>query len=331
MTDSTPPLTFRHIQRAAERLADHAFTTPLLSNPTLDEFTRAHVLLKAENLQRTGSFKFRGAYNRLVQLSADQREHGVVAWSSGNHAQGVAAAGQLLEIPSTIVMPRDAPAIKIEGTRKLGASIVFYDRATESREAIAREIVSDTRAVLVPSYDDYDIMAGQGTCGLELFQQYKQRSTNNASPLERVLIPCGGGGLAAGVGTAIKHLTPSTEIELVEPAPCNDHQRSMASGERETNPSAAFTICDALLAPTPGALTFPINRQQVTRARTVTDAEVSDAMKFAFDELKLVLEPGGAVGLAAILAHPDQFRGQSVAVILSGGNVDPGTFAAATV
>ena len=316
-------LTPDSVRQAAARIDGVAVRTPLLRSPALSAVCGAEVLLKAENLQRTGSFKFRGAYNRLVQIPASRHAAGVVAWSSGNHAQGVAAAAQLLNLPATIVMPHDAPGAKILGTQSYGAEIVSYDRYRESREEIATRLAEERGAVLVPSYDDYDVMAGQGTCGLEMVAQARSRGLE----LDAVLICCGGGGLAAGMGTAIRDLSPATDLYLVEPVGFDDHARSLASGSRERNDVAARSICDALQAPTPGALTFPINQHQVHAALSVTDDAVRDAMRFAYGELKLVVEPGGAVALAALLTSQDRFAGRTVGVVISGGNVDAALFA----
>ncbi len=316
-------LTLAMVRAAATRLAGHAVLTPLLRPPALAARTGADVLLKVESLQRTGSFKFRGAYNRLAQLTAEQRSAGVVAWSSGNHAQGVSAAAQLLGVPATIVMPHDAPATKLAGTRAYGAEVVAYDRYTESRENIATELARARGAVLVPSYDDYDVMAGQGTCGLELVEQAAALGIT----LDAVLICCGGGGLAAGVGTAIRALSPSTELYTVEPAGFDDHARSLSSGRREHNAGDARSLCDALLAPTPGALTFPINQRLLNGALVVSDEAALEAMRYAYGHLHLVLEPGGAVALAALLQDALPVAGRSVGVVISGGNVDPALYA----
>ncbi len=311
------------IRRAGARIRDCAWRTPLLSNALLDARCGATVLLKAECLQRTGSFKFRGAYNRLAALSPAEREAGVVAWSSGNHAQGIAAAAALLGVRAAIVMPDDAPALKLANTRSYGAEVLLYDRQRESREDIARNLAKARGAVLVPSYDDPYIIAGQGTVGLELAEQ----ATALEERLDVVLVCCGGGGLTAGMAIALESLSPATRIYTVEPAGFDDHQRSLQSGRREGNDPAARSICDALLAPMPGALTFPINRQLVTGGLAVSDDEVRDAMRFAFEVLKLVLEPGGAVALAAMLSGRIELAGQTAAVVLSGGNVSAAHFA----
>jgi threonine dehydratase len=313
------------IHAAAEKLAAVAVETPLLQAPALDRRTGGHVLIKAEMLQRTGSFKFRGAYNKISRIAPALRHKGVVAFSSGNHAQGVAAAAQLLNTPATIVMPADAPAIKIENTRGYGASVVLYDRDTGDREAVAAEIVARTGATLVRPYDDPDIIAGQGTIGLELVRQAEALGCR----LDLVLTPCSGGGLMAGCATAVKALSPQTRLMTVEPQDFDDMARSLASGHRQTNKPGRRSICDALMSPTPGILTFRINQRLTEAGLAVSDAEVQQAMAFAFRELKLVVEPGGAVPLAAVLSGKVEAAGQTIALVLSGGNVDAATFTAA--
>lgn len=309
-----------NIEAAAARLAGIAVKTPTLQSAALDQAVGAACFIKAETLQRTGSFKFRGAFNRLVQLADAQRAAGVVAWSSGNHAQGVAAAAQLLNMRAVIVMPKDAPAVKLEKTKAYGAEIVLYDRYSEDREAIGKALAHERGAVLVPSYDDVDIIAGQGTVGLEMAAQAGQA-------LDMVYVCCGGGGLSAGIAAAFDALSPSTQVYAVEPAEFDDHGRSLASGRRETNAVGARSICDALLTPSPGALTFPINQALLAGALKVTDDEVKAAMRFAFSDLKLVVEPGGAAALAALLSGALDVRGKRVGVVLTGGNVDPAVFA----
>jgi threonine dehydratase len=311
------------ITAAADRISAEAVRTPLLSSPALDRELGATVLLKPETLQRSGSFKFRGAFNRLAALDAAERAAGVVAWSSGNHAQGVAAAAEILGIKAAIVMPADAPAIKVANTRAYGAEVIFYDRYTESREAISFALAKARGAVVVPSYDDPYIIAGQGTVGLEIAEQARAAGLS----LDLLLCCCGGGGLIAGTATAIRALSPATQIWSVEPAAFDDTARSLAAGHRLSNPADARSICDALLAPEPGELTFPINRALLAGGLSVTDAEVKTAMAYAFRVLKLVVEPGGVVALAALLSGKMDVAGKKVAVVLSGGNVDPGQFA----
>jgi threonine dehydratase len=318
-----PLVTIDDILEAARRIAPAAIRTPLIENPVLNDRCGRRVLVKFEGAQRTGSFKFRGAYNRLSRIAPEARAAGVVAWSSGNHAQGIAAAAALLEMPATIVMPSDAPAIKMANTRALGAGVVLYDRYTESREEIATMIAATRGAVLVPSFDDPDVIAGQGTAGLEIVEQV---AAIGVTP-DLLLCPCGGGGLIAGVATAVKATLPDIALYAVEPTGFDDTARSLASGRRESADPAARSICDALLAPMPGALTFPINRALLAGGIAVTDDQVRAAVRFAFETLKLVAEPGGAVALAAALhGLSPQGDGPMVAVI-SGANVDADVFA----
>ena len=311
------------IQDAADRLAGHAVLTPLLNSPALDERLGGEVWIKPESLQRGGAFKFRGAYNRISRLSEDERQRGVVAFSSGNHAQGVALAARAVGCPALIVMPADAPAVKVAATRDYGAEIRFYDRFTEDRIAIADQIAAERGCVVVPSYDDPHVIAGQGTLGLEIAQQAAQQGAR----LDLVLCCVGGGGLIAGTGTAIKALSPTTEIWGVEPVGFDETRRSMISGRRETIDKDARSICDALLTPIPGELTWPINQANLTGIVAVTDAEVAEAMRYAFSMLKLVVEPGGCVALAAALAGKIDVRDKTSAIVLSGGNVDPALYA----
>jgi threonine dehydratase len=314
--------TMQDIEATAYCINAHIIRTPLLQCAALDAEAGGHFFLKAECLQRTGSFKIRGATNRLLRLSDTQRRKGVVAWSSGNHAQGVAAAAQLVGTTAKIVMPSDAPQAKIDGTKELGADIVFYDRATEDREAIGHRIAEDEGRVLVPSYDDADIISGQGTVGLEIVEQVNELGVS----LNEVLVPVSGGGLIAGVGLALKHYCPNARLYAVEPEGFDDHRRSVASGQRETNPSASGSLCDALLAPSPGALTWAINQTQIDGGYAVNEEDVLSAMAFAHQHLKLKLEPGGAIALAAALNGTHECQGRNVAIILSGGNVDDVTF-----
>ena len=303
---------------AAERIAGHARHTPLLAATPLDGITGGRVLLKVETLQHTGSFKFRGAYNRLAQLDAAQRAAGVVAFSSGNHAQGVAAAARLLGVPATIVMPSDAPGVKMRNTLALGAEVVTYDRQRESREEIAARLAAARGAVLVPSFDDPDIIAGQGTVGLEIARQAAELGMQ----IDDVVVCTSGGGLVAGIALALRALSPGTRVWCAEPAGHDDYRRSLASGQREFNAPGTRSICDALLAPSPGELTFAVNRDLLAGGVVATDAQVRDAVACAARVLKLVVEPGGAVALASVLAGALDARGRTVAVVLSGGNID---------
>lgn len=317
-------VTLPDIEAAAARLAGHAIETPLIESHALNERLGRRVLIKPETLQRVGAFKFRGAYNRLAQLSPQQAQTGVVAYSSGNHAQGVALAARLLGIPALILMPSDAPTVKIEATRGYGAQVQLYDRLTENREALAATVAAERGAVIVPSFDDRDIIAGQGTIGLELVRQAAARGAE----LGVVAAPIGGGGLMAGLSTTVKALSPSTAIVGVEPEGFDDTLRSLQKGERINIKPTTRSLCDALESPAPGELTFPILQKTVADIAVVSDAEVAEAMRYAFAVLKLVVEPGGAVGLAALLAGKVKIGTEGAAgLVLSGGNVDPELFA----
>ncbi|ESR24236.1 threonine ammonia-lyase [Lutibaculum baratangense] len=316
---------FDDVRRASERLSGEAVRTPLVRSAILDERAGRPVLLKAEVLQRTGSFKFRGAYNAIASLDADARAKGVVACSSGNHAQGVAEAARLFGVRATIVMPADAPALKVARTKRSGAHVVTYDRVNESREEIALRIVAETGADFVPPYDDRRVISGQGTVGIEIAEQAEALGLDPA----RILVPCSGGGLSAGIALAAEALMPWARVTTVEPEAFDDHARSFRSGEREGNTARSGSICDALLADRPGEITFAVNRPRVPSGLAVSDDEVRTAMRFAFEELKLVVEPGGAVGLAAVLAGRLDEGPQPVVVVLSGGNAGPSAYAEA--
>lgn len=311
------------VEGAARRLEGIAIRTPLIESPELNERAGGRVLLKPECLQRTGSFKIRGAYNLLSQLTPEQAARGAVAWSSGNHAQGVACAGKLLGIRTAIVMPEDAPRAKLDNTRRLGGEVITYDRYTGDREAIARKIAAERGAEVVPSYDHEHIMAGQGTVGLEIAQQSE---VLGALP-DQVLICCGGGGLTSGCTVALTAKIPGIQVHTVEPQNFDDTARSLAAGKRlEVDPDAR-SICDALQAHTPGALPFEIMSKLNAPGLVVSDAEVRGAMRFAFRYLKLVVEPGGAVALATVLSRKIDTAGRTTAVVISGGNVDVDLFA----
>ena len=316
------PLTFEDVQDAARRLDGHAVVTPLLRNDALDEAVGGRVFVKAECLQRTGSFKFRGAYNRLCRLTEDERPAGVVAFSSGNHAQGVADAARLLEMPAVIVMPSDAPRVKLQATRGMGAEVVLYDRMTQSREAIAAKIAEERGAVVVPAFDDFHVVAGQGTAGLEAVRQLEDAGVS----ADVLLCPASGGGLLAGVNLVFETLSPETMAYVVEPEGYEDHALSLAAGEPTAIKPGRMSLCDALMAPRPGDIPFAINKRRLKGAFAVSDDEALAAMAFAFRHLKLVLEPGGAVALAAVLTHKLELEGRSALVIASGGNVDPNVF-----
>src|SRR5262245_18234799 len=320
--DNTILPTATDIEAASKRLAGVAVRTPLVHSPVLDDAVGARVFLKAETLQRTGSFKFRGAYNKIYSIPADQRAAGGVAYSGGNHAQGVAAAARLLGMRATIVMPADAPKAKRERTLALGAEVVPYDRHNEDRAAIAEKIVEDRGATLVPPYDDPLIIAGQGTIGVEIVEDLALLALKR----EVDVVGASGGGLAAGISLGVKAKVPSAKFYVVEPEGFDDTLRSFASGKREANARMSGTICDALMSNTPGELTFPITRELIGQGTTVSDAEVGHAVRFAFRELKLVVEPGGAIGLAALLAGKIKIDGKIVVGVLSGGNVDTDLF-----
>ena len=306
------------IQRAAERLRGKVVRTPLLESDWLNNSLGGRVLFKAECLQRTGSFKIRGATNKLSSLDENERQRGVVAYSSGNHAQGVAAAAKLMGISARIVMPRDVPEIKLANTRAYGASVVLYERETEDREAITSDIARQEGLGIIPPYNDELIIAGQGTVGLEILQQLQQDTIR----ADAILCPCGGGGLIAGVATAIKSSMHEIEIFAVEPQGFDDTRRSLLAGERLANTPGMRSICDAIVTPTPGALTFEINQKLLAGGLAVSDIAVVEAMVTAFTRLKLVVEPGGSVGLAALMSGAYPLDGKTVVVILSGGNMD---------
>ena len=314
--------TVADVEAAARRLSGIALRTPLLTSAALDAMTGGRVFLKAETLQRTGSFKFRGAYNKLASIPLEQRGGGVVAYSSGNHAQGVAAAARLLGMPCVIVMPQDAPRAKRERTAALGAEIVLYDRVRDDREAIAGEIATRRRAILVPPYDDVLIIAGQGTAGLEIVEDLAARGL---AP-DVVTVTASGGGLTAGIALAVRARAPQAALYTAEPQGFDDHARSFRSGQREQNAAVSGTICDALMARTPGRLTFAINQSLVGAGVVASDEEVATAVAFAFSELKLVVEPGGAVALAALMTRKIDVTSKIAVAVLSGGNVDPELF-----
>src|SRR5690349_3608670 len=317
------PVSAADVEAAAKVVAPFAVRTPLLSFPVLDERAGTKVFLKPEMLQRTGSFKFRGAFNKLSSIPQANRSGGVVAFSSGNHAQGGAAAAKILNMQATIVMPQDAPLSKRQRTKSYGAEVVLYDRDREDREAIAREIAGKRGATLVKPYDDPFIIAGQGTAGREIAEDM---AALGLTP-DIVVAPASGGGLIAGIATAVKAKFPQTNVIVAEPKDYDDHGLSLRAGKREAHHAKARTICDALMAEIPGEITFAVNGKLLAGGVTASDEEVGAAMAFAFRELKLVVEPGGAVGLAALLAGRLDLRGKTVVVVLSGGNVDAELFA----
>lgn len=319
-----PPPGPAAVRAAAGRVAGVAVRTPIVESAWLNAQSGRRVVLKAENLQHCAAYKFRGAYNRLSQLTDAERARGVVAWSSGNHAVAVATAARLIGVSATVVIPKDAPRAKVERVVAANAKVVEYDRRTEDREQIAREICRRSGAILVPSFDDPDIIAGQGTAALELIEQ----SRHAGATIKHLIVPCGGGGLAAGAILACELVSPEVRVIVVEPEGFADTALSLASGRRiSISISERQSICDALLAAAPGAVTFPILRAGRATAISCTEAEVRRAVRFAFEQLKLVLEPSGAIGLAAVLRAGLELAGD-VGVILTGGSVDRELFCA---
>jgi threo-3-hydroxy-L-aspartate ammonia-lyase len=308
---------YADIVSAAERLADVAHHTPAVTSRSVDERTGASVFLKAENLQRVGAFKFRGAYNKISRLSDDELRRGVVTVSSGNHAQAVALAATLMGTTAKILMPQDAPAIKVAGVRGFGGEVIPFDRYTQDRDGLLHELADREGRVIVHPYDDSLVMAGQGTCVKELIE--------DVGPLTHLFVCVGGGGLIAGCSTAAKALIPECQVIGVEPEAGNDTQQSLERGERISIP-VPETIADGQQTTAPGRLTFPVIQQRVDQVVTVTDAEIVMAMRFAFERLKLVLEPSGACGFAAVLTGKVDIAGGRVGVTLSGGNVDLARF-----
>ncbi len=317
--------TYEDVLAASGRIAGRIVRTPMLRNALLDERTGATVLVKAEPLQRTGSFKLRGATNATLKLTDVQRAAGLVTHSSGNHGQAVACAAASAGIHATVFMPADAPAVKVDSTRRWGPEIIPYDRQRDNREALSAAFASRTGASLVPPYDHPDVMAGQGTLALELAAD----ATAAGLTMDALLVCTGGGGLVSGCALAMSGASPATRVVAVEPEGWDDTGRSLAEGHRVANPPGGSMLCDALLAPTPGELTFAVNQAHLGGAVAVSDAEVLAAMAFAFTHLKLVVEPGGAVALAAMLSGRYAARGQVVGVVISGGNVDPAVFSRA--
>jgi threonine dehydratase len=319
MADRTA--SYQGVVDAARQIQGAAVRTPLIESPALNERTGGRVLLKAETMQVAGAFKFRGAFNRISRLTDEERARGVVAFSSGNHAQGVAAAARMVGTAATIVMPADSPAIKVAGVKAFGGEVRLYDRWTESREEIGAQLARDKNAVLVPPFDDPFIIEGQGTTALEILDQA-------GTPIDQLVCCCSGGGLMAGINLVLEARSPKTESWAVEPENYDDTARSLKAGERVGHPRGPPSICDALQTPIPGELTFPINQRVLKGALTISDAEAAEAVRYAFRTLKLVVEPGGAAALAAVLAGKVETRSRTTAVVLSGGNIDPGLFAA---
>lgn len=314
---------FEGVRDAARQLLGHAVRTPLIESPMLNAHLGGRVLLKAENLQQAGAFKFRGAYNRISRLTPEELARGVVAYSSGNHAQAVACAAKMMGTSAIIVMPADSPKVKVEGVIAFGGEVRLYDRYTESREAIGEEIAETRGSVLVRPFDDPFIIEGQGTTGLEIVEQAREQGVER---IDQLLCGASGGGLIAGINLSMAALSPATPVIGVEPEAYNDTLLSLTAGERMTHaPVARPSICDALMTDRPGELTFPINRR-LERVVTVSDAEVAEAVAYAFRALKQVVEPGGAVSLAALLSGRVEAAGKTTVLVLSGGNVDPGLF-----
>ena len=317
---------FARIEAAAARLAPVVRRTPLLSSPFLDEIAGRRVLVKAECLQHTGSFKFRGGYAAVSALDPVTRARGVIAYSSGNHAQGVALAARMHGVPAVIVMPNDAPALKIENTGALGAEVVLYDRpGGESREAVGDRIAGARGLTLIRPYDEPEVIAGQGTCGLELAEQARAEGVEAAD----VLVCCGGGGLSSGIALALEATAPGLRVRPCEPEGFDDVARSLEAGARLSVNAPTGSICDAILTPSPGEITFPILQRLAGPGIVVSDAECLAAMRAAFLRLKIVLEPGGAAALAAALYRPEAVEGDAVLVVATGGNVDADVFARA--
>lgn len=321
--DNMGSITADGVRRAAARLKGHAIRTPIIENEFLNEAVGGRVFVKAEPLQHCGSFKYRGAFNLIAQLGETEKKNGVVAWSSGNHAQGVARAARHFGVPATIVMPADAPVLKTEKTRALGAEIVPYDRYSEDREEIARAILNERGMTLAPSFDHPHIIEGQGTLALEVFED----AAALGATLDAFVVCCGGGGLTAGCATALEDVSPHTDVFIAEPEGFDDAWASIRDGERRYADISKPTICDAIATPTPGRLTLPIMERRVKAGAAVSEADVGRAMAFAFKHLKLVVEPGGAVALAALLSAKIDVSGRTTAITLSGGNVDPPLFA----
>jgi threonine dehydratase len=313
------------IEAARARLAGRARRTPLLSSPFLDEIAGRRLFIKAECLQHTGSFKFRGGWSAISALAPEVRARGVIAFSSGNHAQGVALAARMHGIPSVIIMPSDAPTLKIENTRAFGAEVVLYDRATEDRDAIGDRLSKERGLTLIKPFDEPLVIAGQGTVGLEVAEQAAEEGIDKAE----ILVPCGGGGLTSGVALALAANAPGIRVRPCEPQNFDDATRSLASGRIERNATLTGSICDAIITPQPGNITFPIMQKLCGPGIVISDDEALAAMALAFTRLKIVIEPGGAAALAAALFHGGKIEGDTVIAVASGGNVDAEMFARA--
>lgn len=313
------------IEAAQQRIGNRALRTPLLHSPFLDEIAGRRVYVKPECLQRTGSFKFRGAWSAISALEPQIRQNGVIAFSSGNHAQGVALAARLHGISAVIVMPADAPRLKIDNTRAYGAEVVLYDRETEDRDALGAALAAERGLTLIRPFDDPQVIAGQGTVGLEIAEQAQEEGVETAD----VLVCCGGGGLTAGIALALEARAPKLRARPVEPDGFDDTARSLQSGRFERNARLGGSLCDAIITPEPGKITFPINSRLCGPGLVVSDQEAMRAVALAFSRLKIVVEPGGAVALAAALFRPSQIEGEAVIAVCSGGNIDAALFSEA--
>jgi threonine dehydratase len=314
--------TYDDVRAAAERLKGRVVRTPMLRHPVLDAAVGGTVLVKPEPLQRTGSFKFRGATNAVLRLPQEKRAGGVVTHSSGNHGQAIACAAASEGVRALIAMPQDAPAIKVESTRRWGAEITFFDRLTTDRDALGNQLAEQRGAALIPPFDHPDVIAGQGTVAVELIEDAEAVGLH----LDALAVCTGGGGLVGGCALAVEGMSPGTQVIAVEPEGWDDTARSLAAGHRVRADGKGSTFCDALLSMAPGELTFAVNQPRLAGGVSVTPDEVLKAMRFAFDHLKVVVEPGGAVALAAVLAGHVSAKGRTVGVVISGGNVDPAVF-----
>lgn len=319
---TTEAISFEDILAAQERLRDVAFLTPMLENAAINKLAGRRVLIKAENLQRTGSFKFRGGWSAISHLDAELRRRGVLAYSSGNHAQAIALAAQMTDTAATIIMPNDAPRLKLENTRSYGAEVILYDRpGGEKREEIGRKLSEERGLTLIKPYDHPQVMAGQGTVGIEIAEQARALGVQQAE----VLVCCGGGGLTSGVALALSELASQLKVRPVEPEMWDDVKRSLLSGQRESNTVTPASICDAIVTPSPGELTFPIIKRLCESGLVVSDREALQAMAQAMIHFKLVTEPGGVVSLAAALNRGSEIQSETVICVVSGGNADPQT------
>ncbi|WP_320195739.1 threonine/serine dehydratase [Agrobacterium rosae] len=313
------------IEAARQRIGSEAVRTPLLSSPFLDEIAGRKILVKAECLQRTGSFKFRGGWSAVSGIAPDVRQRGVIAFSSGNHAQGVALAAALHGVPAVIIMPQDAPKIKIDNTRAYGAEVILFDRSKDDRDAIGAKLSQERGLTLIKPFDEPLVIAGQGTVGLEIAEQGQKLGIDKAE----VLVPCGGGGLTSGIALALEAKAPNYTVRTCEPEKFDDVARSLASGKIERNDALSGSVCDAIITPQPGNITFPIMASHCGTGIAVTEDEALRAMVLAFLRLKVVVEPGGAVALAAALFHGAELQTETVIAVASGGNVDPDVMASA--